>query len=185
MLTVGLIKHLKFAWCVLVLSPSFSCPTFAQHSQLLDEQVREIARKTVSETGFLSIHRREDLEDIWHSVSVKGAPEIFEVSDEGYEFKQNSVDYHFSVHGPFVRLVAVAPQTGDSFRISGFQDAQNEFNRLAKTYEVKVRNELQARDYANLYLQVDPLHYRIDKIQSLLSLKQVAEKKFADINQDS
>src|SRR5207244_2732089 len=99
--------------------------TLQRKQSVLENNVSETERKTMwlaategGDATFLSSHRREDLEDIFRSVSRKGAPQIFEISNEGYEFKQNSVNYHFSVHGPFVRLVAVDAQSGDCFRIS-------------------------------------------------------------------
>jgi hypothetical protein len=173
-------KHLLLVICVLAVMPRASIVN-AQESE---DRVRAIARKSVGEAGFLSVHRREDLEEVFHSVSPKGTPQMFEIANEGYDFKKDAVGYQFSVHGPSVRFVAVDSQTGRAFRISGFRDAQNEFNGLAESYQVKLGDELQARRYANLYLQLDPLHDQINPIQSLLSLKYLAERRFSEINKD-
>lgn len=159
------------------------------HAQLSEQHLREAAIEAVristqQPNTFFVIHRREDMEDILLSVRPYQAggferdPQIFEVSDDGYEFKNDSVDYHLSVHGPFLYFVAVANATGETFRISGFKDSQTEFNRLAKYYNVKLRTEVQAQEFANLYLQLDPVHYRLAQAASLLQLKQLAEKQF-------
>ena len=153
-----------------------------------EHQAREAAKKAVrtyaERNTFFSAHRREDLEDVFHSVTpiTDGAlnqdPKIFELSDEGYEFGSDRVEFHSSVHGPVTYLVAVGARSGETFRISGFRDSQTEFNRLAQTYHVSVGTQLQAQDYADLYFRVDPMHYRIFKTASLLLLKQLAERKY-------
>jgi hypothetical protein len=180
----------KYAMAVL-LAAIYLCLPFSADAQVSDDRARDIAKEAVRSStqrdkAFFSVHRREDLEDAFYSVrSFRDGifhrdPQIFEISDQGYEFKKDSVEYHLSVHGPFVYFLAVASGSGEVFRIAGFKDSQREFNRLAKTYQVKVGNELQAREYADLYLRLDPPNNRVVRSPSLLSLKQLAESRFDD-----
>lgn len=163
----------------------------AVRAQTSDERAREAAREAVQVSteranSFFSVHRREDLEEVFLSVRFfqggrfERDPQIFEVTDGGYEFKNGSIDYHLSVHGPFLYFVAVANAPGGVFRIGGFKDSQSEFSRLAKYYNVKLRSEFQAQEYAGLYLRLDPAHYQLVQTTSLLQLKQLAEREFDD-----
>jgi hypothetical protein len=169
----------------------FLCLASNAMAQISDERAHEIARETVrSSTGadhtFFRSHRMEDLEDAYYSVrffadgTFQRDPQIFQVSDEGYEFKKDTIEYHLSVHGPFVYFVAVSSRSGDTYRIAGFKDSQREFNRLAKSYQIRLRNELQAQEYARLYLKLDPQNYRLTQTPSLLLLKQLAERRFGE-----
>jgi hypothetical protein len=167
----------------------YFAPTGNAH--IPDESIRQIAREAVwssthSAGSFLSVHRREDLEDIFYSVRYfrdgifQRDPQILEVSDAGYEFKNNTVNSHIDIHGPSVYFVAVASESGDTFRIGGFKDSQQEFNRLARSYEVKLSNEFQAQEFASLYMRLDPVNLRLVQTPSLLQLKQLAESRFDD-----
>ena len=168
------------------------CP--ATYAQIADERAHEIAKETVRSArgndAFFCAHRREDLEDSFYSVlsntrnAFKRDPRIFEVSEEGYEFRNDGVRYHFNLHATRSYFVAVATQTGEVFRIGGFNDAQQEFNRLARTYQVRLQNEPQAEDYVSLYLLVDPLSYHLERTQFLFALKQLAERRFDGNNDD-
>ncbi len=174
-----------------LLAAMFLCLPSNAKAQLSDERARHIARETVRsstqrDNAFFSVHRREDLEDAFYSLRgpqdgvFHRDPHIFEVSDQGYEFKKDSIEYHLSVHGPFVYFLAVASGSGEVFRIAGFRDSQKEFNRLARFYKVRLGNEIQAREYADLYLRLDPLNNRTIRTPSLLLLKQLAESRFDD-----
>jgi hypothetical protein len=80
--------------------------------------------------------------------------------------------------------VAVAKQSGEVFRIEGFKDSLQEFNRLAKSYQVTLKTDLQADNYFGLYLRVDPENYQLEPTKFLLPLKQLAEWRFNENYED-
>ncbi|MGH9428020.1 MAG: hypothetical protein ACRD2L_17180, partial [Terriglobia bacterium] len=144
-------------WCLITLCVATSLTSVAQKC---DEPAREIARSVVlsaterSTTTYLSIHRREDLEDLFYSLAshdVVGPSRevrIFRVSTEGYEVREGRTHYHFSPHGPLVYLVAVDRSSKQAFRLRGFKDSHEEFNRLAATYRIQILSTLQAQEYS-------------------------------------
>lgn len=168
-----------------------SCSNTTGAALISESQAREIARTTV-QTGtehketFFSVHRREDLEDnlCWFITLGTSAPPIpscvflFEVSDQGYEFKDGKADFHLSIHGPFIYYVAVSQDYGDVFRISGFKDSRDEFDRMAKAFHIRVSDDSDALRYSELYHDVDPTNLRLELPKSNLELKQLAEKRF-------
>jgi hypothetical protein len=151
-----------------------------------ESQARQIARTAVApdSSTFLSVHRRQDLEDKLCGFIMlgNGAPQnsscafVFEVSEEGYEFKQGKVDIHRSVHGPFIHYVVVSGDSGEAFRIAGFKDSRDEFNRMAKALYLRVWDDSGALQYAELYREVDPTNLRLELPKSDLESKQLAEK---------
>lgn len=177
------IKQFREIFLAALVTGCLSASTIAQ----IPERNRQAAiaavrQSTERSSSFFSAHRMEDLEEILRSVrspqaGLEPAPEIYEVSDTGYEFKKDGVQYHDSVHGPFIYFVAVA-NADKIFRISGFKDSQSEFNTLAKFYDVDLKSEFQAQDYANLYLRLDPAHCQFVRVASFLQLKQLAEREF-------
>ncbi len=177
--------HLKYC---LTLALVTICSNAFGAAIVPESEAREIARTAIGRGNetFFSVHRREDLEDILCSLASVDANTpstppcafLFELSDEAYEFTQRKVHYHISVHGPFIYYVVVSRGSGDAFRISGFKDSQNEFNRMAKAYQIKVSTDWSASQYLELYRDVDPANARIEMPNSNLEFKQLAEKRF-------
>jgi len=171
----------------------FSCLSSAT-AQTSVQRARVVAQQAVQgNTGdrrLFSILRREDLEQVLQSVRPPSAEKsqgdilIFEVREKGYRRQSNYVSYFFGVPGDGNRFVAVLSKSLEAFRIGGFQDSQGEFNRLAKSCQVKLSTDFQAREYAKLYLDLDPMNYRLTETPTFLLLKQLAEKKFAERDGD-
>lgn len=157
-----------------------------------EPQARELAKTAIrnargeNQEDFLSVHRREDLEDnlcrfIMLGASTDPNPScafLFQVSDDGYEFHKGKVNTYVSVHGPFIHYVVVSRDSGDVFRISGFKDSRDEFNRMAKAFSIRVTDDSDALRYAELYRAVDPTNLRLELPNTNLELKQLAEKRF-------
>lgn len=164
----------------------------AQSAPVLESQAREIAKTATrnargeGQEDFLSVHRREDLEDDLCRFIMLGAGTdpnpscafLFQVSDDGYEFHKNKVNTHLSVHGPFIHYVVVSRDSGNVYRVSGFKDSLDEFNKMAKTFSIRITDDSDALRYDELYRAVDPTNLRLELPNTNLELKQLAEKRF-------
>jgi hypothetical protein len=184
----------KIAWLFIgIVVPFIALGRCAEISkaQVLEAQARQIAKNVgiqSRERGserFLRIYRMESLEDIFYSLRPSRPspnlrdPYFFEVSNEGLEFAENSYVSHFSVHGPSTSILAISASSGEEFRVSGFRDSHDEFNRLLNAYGVSISRDSQANDLFDLYLQLNPKVGRTF-LGSFLQAKQEAEKAFVE-----
>jgi hypothetical protein len=110
------------------------------------------------ESHLLRAHRREDLEDDLFRVQTKPRGKIakaayfYEVSGEGYfVLSPDEALYVDSADGHLVRLVAVSASTGEAYLLSGFKNADFEFNRLARDASLSIESSKDAEMYARLY----------------------------------
>lgn len=168
------------------------CFAFGIHNaraQYSVDQARDLARTAIQDSThrgkdtFFSGHRLEDLEDDfcffgWFRGDFANAPcaFFFEVSLDGYEFRDGKVISHASVDGESLYYVAVSRSSGEVYRISGFKDSNDEFNRLASAYRIRTGEDNQALRYADLFLRATRELLELPK--SVLDLKQLVERKF-------
>src|SRR5262245_29229555 len=115
-----------------------ACPAIGQTGET---QRRNLAKSVVrtqdKRNGFLRVRRDEAIEDLFCSLIRTKRSEyerdiyFFEVSREGAEFLgDGTIVHHVSAHESRPYFVAVAADTGNSYRVGGFRDTREEFNRL-------------------------------------------------------
>ena len=136
-------------------------------AQVSDEQAKSIAvtaiRKKInfSESKPFRIHRREDLEDDLFGLQVKIKGQIakavffYEVTENGYfVLSPNEAIYATSNDGSLSWVAAISTKTGELYGLSGFENSELAFNRLAKDAKLSISTEGQAYLYALLYNRV-------------------------------
>jgi hypothetical protein len=110
---------------------------------------------------FLRGSRREDLEDDLFATQgkVRGqihkAAFLFEVTETGYEIRSpEEAIFHSSVDGTGRWYVAVDALSGGLYGLGGFDQAEQDFNRLASDAKIFLASEETVRNWATFYLTV-------------------------------
>lgn len=167
------------------------CFAVTCQAQVTDQQAQLIAASvTRSESGYpeskpLRTLRRQDLEDGLFRSQIKQVGKIqkaayfYEVSTDGYfVLSPNEAIYVDSADGHLIWLVAVSVATGEPYRLFGFKNANNEFNRLAKHANIVIRDAQHAELYALTFLAAveDPHADRI--VSSSRGLRHKVEDYF-------
>ena len=111
-----------------------------------------------SESYLLRAHRQETLEDDLFRFQRKPKRQIekaayfYEVSDEGYfVLSPSEAVYVDAADGHMVRLVAVSTKSGEAYLLSGFENAAQEFNRLAKDAKLMITTSQDAEMLGRFY----------------------------------
>jgi hypothetical protein len=133
-------------------------------TDLTDEEARPHAISAIEEgakwaaSGNLYVRRREEFEDkiFENQASVNGriskAIYMFEVSEAGCEPTSGGEKDCSVVNDADPRwYVAVSRSTGNAYRLSGFDDSDQEFNRMAREARLWMEDELAAADLGTLY----------------------------------
>jgi hypothetical protein len=163
----------------------------ASPPQVSEAHAREVARAAVEESlrpegrAFFSVHRREDLEDSFCSFgwfrggfSEPPCAFFFAVSREGYEFHAGKVDHHLCFDACADFYVAITVPSDEAIILRGASDSPDAFNRLARSYRIRVGTGDDAIIYVRMYLDLLPQNRRLELTGPGLELKQLAENRF-------
>ena len=129
---------------------------------------------------FLDIQRNERLEQKLAVLvgGLVGSKFIYRVSPEGDEIQERAVVHHvFTDIDDPVSLVAVSPFDGSTYLVRGFAESKADFNRLMSDLKVKISSPDQAEALADFYREVNPERRQLAPANSLLDLKQSAERQ--------
>jgi hypothetical protein len=159
---------------------------FPANAQMADQIAREQARDAIrshlhlESSKFLQVQKNEMLEQLLAEIVARPSRSelIYNVSEEGNEIKEHTVIHHIVMDGDPTFTIAINPASGNLYRIRGFKDSLDEFNKLMTEANVKVLTTDQAEAVANFYREVNPeKHYSIVPLSTLLDLKQTAERQ--------
>jgi len=109
---------------------------------------------------FLRVIRREDLEEDLFSYQVKIKGKLaefayfYEVKESGYEINPDEIIVHTSTDGESDWYAAVSRATGQVYGLSGFPDATEGLNRLAKDASLQLGSEAEAERYTGFIWRV-------------------------------
>jgi hypothetical protein len=159
---------------------------FPAHAQMSDQGAREQGRDAIRShmhfepSKFLQVQKNGMLEQLLAEMVARPSWSelIYNVSEEGNEIKEHTVIHHIVMDGDPTFTIAINPASGNLYRIRGFTDSLDEFNRLITEANTKILTAYQAEAVANFYREVNPeKYYPIVPLSSLLDLKQTAERQ--------
>jgi hypothetical protein len=128
---------------------------------------------------YLNVQRNEKVEELLATaVGRPGRSEfIYDVNQEGDEFRGEAVIHHVFTDGDLRYIVAINATNGTTYYIHGFADSLPEFEKLITEVGRRVFGPEDAESLAEFYRAANPENLPLDPISSLIELKQAAERQ--------
>jgi hypothetical protein len=169
--------------------PILSCFLFVTlaDAQLTDNEARARARTVTAANlhfdpaQFVGIERQEELEQSYAVATriARGTLFLYKLWPGGEEVRDSTIINHCAGNC-LSYLVGVRAVDGAVFRIRGFSDSIEEFNRMMGTNAVHMTDHSQAHAFASFYRSVNPESLAITPLWTLLDFKQMVEQQCHD-----
>lgn len=172
-----------------LVAATLSITTATSQAQPNEQKSRDDIRRLVrlqlhlAPDHFLIVQRDEQLEQRLTLERGKGGVFLYRVSQAGDEIKGNAVVHHIFTDTDPTYIVAVNAD-GSMYRVHGFSDSGQEFERLLTAVMAKISSPEDAELAADFYREVNPTNQPLTRISGLLDLKQAAERQCQTVNFD-
>jgi|GEM_PF-5248816 len=158
-----------------------------QGNDLTDEQARRVAIdaiKTKLKESFVTVHRKEDVEDSYFNeqdypkTGIVNILYFFEASRDGREIRDGKISLHIVTDGGGpIGTVAVARNTGKVYFLYGFKDNETQFRELIHDFPIRIGKD-SATYWVETYMELVNGGYNNVLIQSEHGLKSMVESNY-------